>query len=144
MKLSNKLLNYLKKLTLLHLRPIALVKSEVSDSAIIRLIVSAGDELKDLMTLCRADITTKNAKMVKKYLNNFNIVEQKIETVLDKDSAEKFQSPIRGDEIMKIFGLSEGKEIGLIKKFLEEAILDGEIKNTYEDAKKHLVNYKKI
>ena len=144
MKLSNKLLNYLKKLTLLHLRPIALVKSEVSDSAIRRLIVAAGDELKDLMTLCRADITTKNAKMVKKYLNNFNIVEQKIETVLDKDSAEKFQSPIRGDEIMKIFGLSEGKEIGLIKKFLEEAILDGEIKNTYEDAKKHLVNYKKI
>ena len=144
MKLSNKLLNYLKKLTLLHLRPIALVKSEVSDSAIRRLIVAAGDDLKDLMTLCRADITTKNAKMVKKYLNNFNIVEQKIETVLDKDSAEKFQSPIRGDEIMKIFGLSEGKEIGLIKKFLEEAILDGEIKNTYEDAKKHLVNYKKI
>jgi len=144
MKLSNKLLNYLKKLTLLHLRPIALVKSEVSDSAIRRLIVAAGDELKDLMTLCRADITTKNAKMVKKYLNNFDIVEQKIETVLDKDSAEKFQSPIRGDEIMKIFGLSEGKEIGLIKKFLEEAILDGEIKNTYEDAKKHLVNYKKI
>ena len=144
MKLSNKLLNYLKKLTLLHLRPIALVKSEVSDSAIRRLIVAAGDELKDLMTLCRADITTKNAKMVKKYLNNFNIVERKIETVLDKDSAEKFQSPIRGDEIMKIFGLSEGKEIGLIKKFLEEAILDGEIKNTYEDAKKHLVNYKKI
>ena len=81
---------------------------------------------------------------MKKYLNNFNIVEQKIEAVLDKDSAEKFQSPIRGDEIMKIFGLSEGKEIGLIKKFLEEAILDGEIKNTYEDAKKHLVNYKKI
>ena len=144
MKLSNKLLNYLKKLTLLHLRPIALVKSEVSDSAIRRLIVAAGDELKDLMTLCRADITTKNAKMVKKYLNNFNIVEQKIETVLDKDSAEKFQSPIRGDEIMKIFGLSEGKEIGLIKKFLEEAISDGEIKNTHEDAKKHLANYKKI
>ena len=144
MKLSNKLLNYLKKLTLLHLRPIALVKSEVSDSAIRRLIVAAGDELNDLMTLCRADITTKNAKMVKKYLNNFNIVERKIETVLDKDSADKFQSPIRGGEIMKIFGLSEGKEIGLIKKFLEEAILDGEIKNTHEDAKKHLVNYKKI
>ena len=144
MKLSNKLLNYLKKLTLLHLRPIALVKSEVSDSAVRRLIVAAGDELKDLMTLCRADITTKNAKMVKKYLNNFNIVEQKIDTVLDKDSAEKFQSPIRGKEIMKIFGLSEGREIGLIKKFVEEAILDGEINNTYEDAKKYLANYKKI
>mgnify|MGYP001361620667 FL=1 len=144
MKLSNKLLNYLKKLTLLHLRPIALVKSEVSDSAVRRLIVAAGDELKDLMTLCRADITTKNAKMVKKYLNNFNIVEQKMDTVLDKDSAEQFQSPIRGKEIMKIFGLSEGREIGLIKKFVEEAILDGEIKNTYEDAKKYLANYKKI
>ena len=142
MRLSNDLSNYLKKLTLLHLRPIALVKSEVTDSAVRRLMVSAGEELEDLMILCRADITTKNPKLVSKYLNNFDIVEQKMKTVLDKDSAKKFQSPIRGKEIMKIFGLQEGKEIGLIKKSVEEAILDGDIENTYEAAKMYLVKYK--
>ena len=142
MRLSNHLANYLKKLTLLHLRPIALVKSEVTDSAVRRLMVSAGNELEDLMVLCRADITTKNSKLVKKYLNNFDIVEKKMQVVLDKDSAEKFQSPIRGKEIMDIFGLEEGKEIGIIKKSVEEAILDGEIDNTYEAAKEYLIAYK--
>ena len=142
MRLSNHLSNYLKKLTLLHLRPIALVKSEVTDSAVRRLMVSAGNELEDLMVLCRADITTKNSKLVKKYLNNFDIVEKKMQVVLDKDSAEKFQSPIRGKEIMDIFGLEEGKEIGIIKKSVEEAILDGEIDNTYEAAKEYLIAYK--
>ena len=142
MRLSNHLANYLKKLTLLHLRPIALVKSEVTDSAVRRLMVSAGNELKDLMILCRADITTKNSKLVKKYLNNFDIVEKKMQVVFDKDSAEKFQSPIRGKEIMDIFGLEEGKEIGIIKKSVEEAILDGEIDNTYEAAKEYLIAYK--
>ncbi|MBH51505.1 MAG: tRNA nucleotidyltransferase [Candidatus Marinimicrobia bacterium] len=144
MKLSNQLSNYLKKLTLLHLRPIALVKSEVTDSAVRRLMVSAGEELEDLMILCRADITTKNPKLVNKYLNNFDIVEQKMKLVLDKDSAIKFQSPVRGKEIMKIFGLEEGKEIGNIKRFIEEAILDGDIENTYEAAKRYLMTYKKI
>ena len=142
MRLSNRLANYLKKLTLLHLRPIALVKSEVTDSAVRRLMVSAGNELEDLMVLCRADITTKNSKLVKKYLNNFDIVEKKMQVVLDKDSAEKFQSPIRGKEIMDIFGLEEGKKIGIIKKSVEEAILDGEIDNTYEAAKEYLIAYK--
>jgi len=142
MRLSNHLANYLKKLTLLHLRPIALVKSEVTDSAVRRLMVSAGNELEDLMILCRADITTKNSKLVKKYLNNFDIVEKKMQVVLDKDSAEKFQSPIRGKEIMDIFGLEEGKKIGIIKKSVEEAILDGEIDNTYEAAKEYLIAYK--
>ena len=142
MRLSNHLANYLKKLTLLHLRPIALVKSEVTDSAVRRLMVSAGNELEDLMILCRADITTKNSRLVKKYLNNFDIVEKKMQVVLDKDSAKKFQSPIRGKEIMNIFGLEEGKEIGIIKKSVEEAILDGEIDNTYEAAKEYLIAYK--
>ena len=142
MRLSNYLAKYLKKLTLLHLRPIALVKSEVTDSAVRRLMVSAGEELKDLMILCRADITTKNPKMVKRYLSNFNLVEEKMKTVLNKDSAKKFQSPIRGKEIMKIFGIDEGKEVGLIKKSIEEAILDGEIKNTYDAAKEYLIAYK--
>jgi putative nucleotidyltransferase with HDIG domain len=142
MRLSNYLAKYLKKLTLLHLRPITLVKSEVTDSAVRRLMVSAGEELKDLMILCRADITTKNPKMVKRYLSNFNLVEEKMKTVLNKDSAKKFQSPIRGKEIMKIFGIDEGKEVGLIKKSIEEAILDGEIKNTYDAAKEYLIAYK--
>ena len=143
MKLSNKLTSYLKKLTLLHLRPIALVKSEVSDSAVRRLMVKAGEDLNDLMVLCRADITTKNPKMVNKYLDNFNLVEKKMKMVFDKDSIKKFQSPIRGKEIMQIFGLKEGKIIGIIKKSVEEAILEGEIENNYEDAKKYLLDYKK-
>ena len=142
MRLSNYLTKYLKKLTLLHLRPIALVKSEVTDSAVRRLMVSAGDELKDLMILCRADITTKNTQLVKRYLNNFYLVEKKMRVVLDKDSAKKFQSPIRGKEIMEIFGLEESKEVGLIKKSVEDAILDGEIENTYEAAKEYLIAYK--
>ena len=103
MRLSKNLTKYLKKLTLLHLRPIALVKSEVTDSAVRRLMVSAGNELKDLMVLCRADITTKNPRLVKKYLKNFDIVEQKMQVVLDKDSAKKFQSPVRGIEISTQF-----------------------------------------
>ena len=142
MRLSKNLTKYLKKLTLLHLRPIALVKSEVTDSAVRRLMVSAGNELKDLMVLCRADITTKNPRLVKRYLKNFDIVEQKMQVVLDKDSAKKFQSPVRGIEIMEIFGLEEGKEVGLIKKSIEEAILDGVIENTHQAAMKFLKDYK--
>ena len=142
MRLSKNLTKYLKKLTLLHLRPIALVKSEVTDSAVRRLMVSAGNELKDLMVLCRADITTKNPRLVKRYLKNFDIVEQKMQVVLDKDSAKKFQSPVRGIEIMEIFGLEEGKEVGLIKKSIEEAILDGVIENTHQAAMGFLKDYK--
>ena len=142
MRLSKNLTKYLKKLTLLHLRPIALVKSEVTDSAVRRLMVSAGNELKDLMVLCRADITTKNPRLVKRYLKNFDIVEQKMQVVLDKDSAKKFQSPVRGIEIMEIFGLEEGKEVGLIKKSIEEAILDGVIENTHQAAMRFLKDYK--
>ena len=142
MRLSKNLTKYLKKLTLLHLRPIALVKSEVTDSAVRRLMVAAGNELKDLMVLCRADITTKNPRLVKRYLKNFDIVEQKMQVVLDKDSAKKFQSPVRGIEIMEIFGLEEGKEVGLIKKSIEEAILDGVIENTHQAAMGFLKDYK--
>ncbi len=105
-------------------------------------MVSAGNELKDLMVLCRADITTKNPRLVKKYLKNFDIVEQKMQVVLDKDSAKKFQSPVRGIEIMEIFGLEEGKEVGLIKKSIEEAILDGVIENTHQAAMGFLKDYK--
>ena len=105
-------------------------------------MVSAGDEIQDLMILCRADITTKNPKTVKKYLKNFDIVEDKMKVVLDKDSAKKFQSPIRGKEIMKIFKINEGKQVGIFKKAVEEAILEGTIENTYNAAKRFLLDQK--
>ena len=142
LRLSNQLSKYLKKLTLLHLRPIALAKNGVTDSAVRRLMVSAGSEIDDLMTLCRADITTKNPKLVKRYLRNFDLVEDRMKVVLNKDSAKKFQSPVRGLEIMEIFNIEEGKKVGELKKSVEDAILDGVINNTYEDAKQFLLEQK--
>ena len=142
MKLSNKLKNYIKKLTLLHLRPIALVKDVVTDSAVRRLMVAAGEDLEDLMLLCRADITTKNPRRVEKYMKNFAKVEQKMGNVIEKDSMKKFQSPIRGNEIMSVCGISEGKVVGKIKNAIEEAIIEGEIDNNHEDALKYLENIK--
>ena len=142
LRLSNQLASYIKKLTLLHLRPIAIAKSEVSDSAVRRLMVAAGEEIEDLMTLCRADITTKNPNRVKRYLKNFDLVEEKMKTVMNKDSAKTFQSPIRGNEIMKIFKIKEGKPVGELKKSVEEAILEGVIENTYDAAKQFLIDKK--
>ena len=141
-KLSNTLKKYLKKLTLLHLRPIALVKDIVTDSAIRRLMVAAGDDLDDLMTLCRADITTKNPKRVKKYLKNFEMVEKKMANVIERDAMKIFQSPVRGAEIMAVSGLKEGRKIGKIKKAIEEAILDCKIDNTHEAALDFLMEIK--
>ena len=94
------------------------------------------------MTLCRADITTKNPKLVKRYLRNFDLVEDRMKVVLNKDSAKKFQSPVRGLEIMEIFNIEEGKKVGELKKSIEDAILDGVINNTYEDAKQFLLEQK--
>ena len=142
MKLSNDLKDYLKKLTLLHLRPIALVKNIVTDSAVRRLIVAAGEDLKDLMILCRADITTKNPKRVKRYLKNFEKVEEKMANVNKRDEMIAFQSPVRGDEIMSICGLKEGTKVGVIKKAIEEAILEGLIDNTHGQALDYLIKIK--
>ena len=142
MKLSNDLKDYLKKLTLLHLRPIALVKNIVTDSAVRRLMVAAGKDLEDLMILCRADITTKNPKRVKRYLKNFEKVEEKMANVNKKDKMVAFQSPVRGDEIMSICGLKEGTKVGVIKKAIEEAILEGLIENTHSQALDYLINIK--
>jgi putative nucleotidyltransferase with HDIG domain len=142
LKLPNELRDYLKKLTLLHLRPIAIVNSEVTDSAIRRVIVAAGDEIDDLMTLCRADITTRNPNRVKKYLQNFEIVESKMSNVEERDAMRAFQSPVRGKEIMQSCGLSEGKEVGKIKQAIEEAILNGDIENEYEAAKEYMFKIK--
>jgi len=142
LKLPNELRDYLKKMTLLHLRPIALVKKEVTDSAIRRVMAAAGEDLDDLMILCRADITTRNPKKVKKYLNNFNVVEDKMSNVEERDSMRAFQSPIRGQEIMKTFDLNEGKKIGFIKHAIEEAILNGEIKNNIAEAREFMLKNK--
>ena len=142
MKLPNVLKIYLKKLTLLHLRPIALVKDIVTDSAVRRLMVAAGDDLEDLMILCRADITTKNPKRVKKYLKNFEKVEKKMNSVFEKDSIKSFQSPVRGKEIMKVCNINEGPNVGKIKKRIEEAILNGDIQNTHQEALAFLMKIK--
>ena len=142
MKLSNSLKEYLKKLTLLHLRPIALAKKEISDSAIRRLMVAAGDDVSDLLTLCRADITTKNPNKIKKYLSNFERVESKMSDVSERDKMKAFQSPVRGKEIMKILNLEPGKTVGKIKSEIEEAILDGKIENSYDKALEYLMSIK--
>ena len=134
MKLSNDLRNYLMNMTKLHLRPIALAKKNITDSAIRRLMVEAGDNIDDLMILCRADITTKNKKKVDKYINNFNRVEQSMQDVKLRDDLKNFQSPVNGMEIMKLLNLKAGQKIGEIKKYIEEAILNGEIDNTYDAA----------
>ncbi len=142
LRLSNKLKKYLEKLTLLHLRPISLVKDIVTDSAVRRLMVAAGEDLNDLMILCRADITTKNPNKISKYLKNFENVEKKMVSVLKKDDMKKFQSPIKGREIMTLFKIGEGKQIGIIKKSIEEAILDGKIENDYDEALAYLKTIK--
>ena len=134
MKFSNDTRNYISKLTALHLRPIGLAKDGVTDSAIRRLIVDAGEEIIDLMKLCRADITTKNPKNIEKYLSNFDRVEKRMNEVIEIDELRSFQSPVRGAEIMKMFKLSPGKEVGKIKSLVEEAIINGDIKNSYSEA----------
>ena len=142
MKLSNDLRDYLIKMTILHLRPIALAKKGVSDSAIRRLMVTAGEETDDLLTLCRADITSKNPERVNRYMGNFERVEKFMQDVVERDKFRAFQSPVRGDEIMQECGLKEGKKIGQLKSAIEDAILDGKIENTYEAAYEYLMEIK--
>tara|TARA_B100002051_G_scaffold259019_1_gene278027 strand:+ start:8820 stop:10244 length:1425 start_codon:yes stop_codon:yes gene_type:complete len=142
MKISNQLKEYLMNLTKLHLRPIALAKKNITDSAIRRLIFDAGDNIDDLMILCRADITTKNQFKIKKYLSNFERVEEAMQNVKLRDELKNFQPPINGKEIMEKFNLKAGKEVGLIKNSIKDAILDGKIKNNYDDAYKFMLSIK--
>lgn len=142
LKLPNATKKYVQKLTRLHLRPISLAQEEVTDSAIRRLLVEVGNDLNDLITLCRADITSKNPRRVRRYMANFDRVVRRMAEVEEKDKMAEFQSPVRGDEIMDICEIEPGPLVGKIKNQIEQAILDGEIPNDHEAAKEYLYKIK--
>jgi len=142
MKLPFSKLEYVRTLVRLHLRPIALISDTVTDSAIRRFIVTIGEDLEDMITLCRADITSKNPKKVTRYLSNYEKVMDKVRDVKERDKLREFQSPVRGEEIMKICNIPPSKKVGIIKTAIEEAILDGEIGNNYEEAFEYLMKIK--
>lgn len=131
-------MKFVQKMVRLHLRPIALVKGSVTDAAIRRLLSEAEDDIDLLMTLCNADITSKNEFKVKRYKKNFELVSEKLKLVEEKDRIRNFQPPVTGQEIMAVFGLSPCAEIGTIKQGIKEAILEGKIQNTKEDAQQEM------